>query len=145
MPRLCHGWQKLLRLKPGLPSFDARGDRIRPSRKFCVPLMCRVSRTTVPRFCRAVLRRLIGESRAAASKLVVSTTVLLVPSVNTSGPRIADPRMHLRKVITLARPDNPFLNRRFLTRSGQVHFEGVSDYLNLLLFGGLFADVFGQF
>jgi len=55
-PTVPRKWQKLLRLKPGIAELRRKGASYQAITEILRAADVPVSRTTVPRFCRAVLR-----------------------------------------------------------------------------------------
>jgi hypothetical protein len=88
-------WQKLLRLKPGIAKLRRKGASYQAITEILRAADVPVSRTTVPRFCRAVLRpsHRWKPRRPASRNSLSQPQSSFVASVNTSGPRIADPRI----------------------------------------------------
>ena len=93
-PTVPRKWQKLLTLKPGIAELRRRGASYQAITEILRAADVPVSRTTVARFCRDVLRpSRPGKQRRPASRNSPSQPQRSsVPPVNTGGPRIANPR-----------------------------------------------------
>ncbi len=93
-PTVPRKWQKLLTLKPGIAELRRRGASYQAITDILRAADVPVSRTTVARFCRAVLHpsRPGKQSRPASRNSPSQPQHASVPSVNTRGPRIANPR-----------------------------------------------------
>ncbi|MGD0060521.1 MAG: hypothetical protein ABSD58_13980 [Verrucomicrobiia bacterium] len=93
-PTVPRKWQKLLTLKSGIAELRRRGASYQAITEILRAADVPVSRTTVARFCRAVLhlshprKQRRPASRHSPSQPQRSS----VPPVSTGGPRIADPR-----------------------------------------------------
>ena len=94
-PTVPRKWQKLLRLKPGIAELRRKGASYQAITEILRAADVPVSRTTVARFCRAVLRpsHRWKQRRPASRNSLSQPQSSFVASVNTGGPRIADPRI----------------------------------------------------
>src|ERR1017187_7250199 len=93
-PIVPRKWQKLLTLKPGIAELRRRGASYQAITEILRAADVPVSRTTVARFCRDVLRpsRPGKQPRTASRNSPSQPQRSSVPPVNTGGPRIANPR-----------------------------------------------------
>jgi len=93
-PTVPRKWQKLLTLKPGIAELRRRGASYQAITDILRAADVPVSRTTVARFCRAVLRpsHPRKQRRPVPRNSPSQPQHSSVPSVNTGGPRIANPR-----------------------------------------------------
>jgi hypothetical protein len=93
-PTVPQKWQKLLALKPGIAELRHKGASYQAITEILRAADVPVSRTTVARFCRDILRpsRPRKQRRPASRNSPSQPQRSSVPPVNTGGPRIADPR-----------------------------------------------------
>jgi hypothetical protein len=93
-PTVPRKWQKLLTLKPGIAELRRRGASYQSITEILRAADVPVSRTTVARFCRDVLRPTHPrkQRRPASRNSPSQPQRASVPPVNTGGPRIANPR-----------------------------------------------------
>jgi hypothetical protein len=93
-PTVPRKWEKLLTLKPGITELRRKGASYQTITDILRAADVPVSRTTVARFCRAILqpahprKQRRPASRNSSSQAQPSSAL----PVNTGGPRIADPR-----------------------------------------------------
>ena len=94
-PIVPRKWQKLLTLKQGIAELRRKGASYKAITEILRAADVPVSRTTVPRFCRAVLRpsHRWKPRRSAPRNFPSQLQSSFVAPVNTGGPRIADPRI----------------------------------------------------
>jgi hypothetical protein len=93
-PTVPRKWQKLLTLKPGIAELRRRGASYQSITEILRAADVPVSRTTVARFYRVVLRPTHPrkQRRPASRNSPSQPQRSSVPPVNTGGPRIANPR-----------------------------------------------------
>jgi len=93
-PTVPRKWQKLLTLKPGIAELQRKGASYQAITEILRAADVPVSRMTVARFCRDILHpsHPRKQRRPASRNSPSQPPCASVPSVNTGGPRIADPR-----------------------------------------------------
>ena len=94
-PTVPRKWQKLLTLNPGIAELRRKGVSLQAITEILRAADVLVSRTTVARFCRAVLRpsHRRKQRRPTSRNLPSQPQDSFAAPVNTGGPRIADPRI----------------------------------------------------
>jgi hypothetical protein len=94
-PTVPRKWQKLLKLKPGIAELRRKGASYQAITEILRAADVPVSRTTIARFCQAVLRpsHRRKQRRPACRNSPSQPQSSFVAPVNTGGPRIANPRI----------------------------------------------------